>query len=52
MVFQFVQIGNDEEGGAYLKDLGEESEVAEYVHVIPGMAVMEILKTFDDWPEE
>ena len=43
MVFQFVQIGNDEGAEEYLSYLGTKSEVAEYVHVIPGTTVTEIL---------
>ena len=43
MVFQFVQVGNDKSAEEYLRKLGTESEVAEYVHVILGATVTEIL---------
>ena len=43
MVFQFVQVGNDKGAEEYLRKLGTESEVAEYVHVIQGATVTEIL---------
>ena len=43
MVFQFVQVGNDKSAEEYLRKLGTESEVAEYVHVIQGATVTEIL---------
>ena len=43
MVFQFVQVGNDKGAEEYLRKLGTESEVAEYVHVILGTTVTEIL---------
>ena len=46
MVFQFVQIGDDEEAEKSLRKLGNESEVAKYVHVIPGTTVTDILSKF------
>ena len=43
MVFQFIQVGHDQGGEEYLRKLSDESLVAEYVHVVPAVALMEIL---------
>ena len=48
MVFQFVQVGDDSEAEEFLRKLGTESSVAEYVHVILGTTVMKILDELEE----
>ena len=45
IVFQFARVGNDKEAEEFLKHLGEESSVKDYVDTLSGSDLMTVMGT-------
>ena len=45
MVFQFARVGNDEAAAEFLRKLGEESSVKEFVDTLSGGDLMDLIGT-------